>query len=493
MNLIKNKLFNTSAINIFIILFVFVWSSKLFYLWSTDFGHYYIGANVINDDYRLYNELFEHKGPVYYFFIFLISKVIGYGYFQSYFVLCLTVLLYIFSLHKLCHFYQISKAYRSLVFLIFTSQLIRLNENVSLDIFKGALLILAFLYFMQYLKTDKNNSLLISFFFFSLAVLTRIDALFFIPIYFFALSETRNNKLFFTIKSTIKFSIIFSLLLLLFSIFYNFTISEFYILNVDFNSWRAMQSLSIISFHPILAYLHRPRLVEELLINGSVIAFLIVNYLPRHEKLKKIFIASALPNVVLTLGLFSLIVSLSEKPYHLFIFYPYFTIYLVIKLSQLRKDIDIKLFITTFSLITIFFVSPIAKTYLSDRSCFTDPFCNLSSLNNTKEIVDEIKNSNNQQILIVSSFSWVYLFSETQPVISLDDNWLYMLDEPYTNSKGYLNSYEIINELKSNEYFYIYKSFYNQNFNNTNEFFENIWSKPYEIEELGDFLKITYK
>tara|TARA_X000001036_G_scaffold403812_1_gene410658 strand:- start:304 stop:1068 length:765 start_codon:yes stop_codon:yes gene_type:complete len=254
-----------------------------------------------------------------------------------------------------------------------------------------------------------------------------------------------------------------------------------------------MQSLSIISFHPILAYLHRPRLVEELLINGSVIAFLIVNYLPQHDKLQKNFKASALPNAVLMLGLFSLIVSLSEKPYHLFIFYPYFTIYLVIKLSQLRKDIDVKLFITTFSLITIFFVSPIAKTYLSDRSCFTDPFCNLSSLNNTKQIVDEIKNSNNQQILIVSSFSWVYLFSETQPVISLDDNWLYMLNEPYTNSKGYLNSYELINQLKSNEYFYIYKSFYNKNFNNTNEFFEDIWSKPYKIEELGDFLKITYK
>ena len=54
-------------------------------------------------------------------------------------------------------------------------------------------------------------------------------------------------------------------------------------------------------------------------------------------------------------------------------------------------------------------------------------------------------------------------------------------------------SYEIINQLESNDYFYIYKSFYNQNFNNTNEFFESIWSKPYKIEELGDFLKITYK
>tara|TARA_Y100000591_G_C21821561_1_gene693935 strand:+ start:366 stop:1847 length:1482 start_codon:yes stop_codon:yes gene_type:complete len=492
-NLIKNKLLSTSAINIFLILFVLIWSSKLFYLWSTDFGHYYIGANVINDDYRLYNELFEHKGPVYYFFIFLISKLIGYGYFQSYFVLCLTVLLYIFSLHKLCQFYQISKVYRSLVFLIFTSQLIRLNENVSLDIFKGALLILTFLYFIQYIKTNKNSSLLISFFFFSLAVLTRIDALFFIPLYFFALYETRNNKLLFTLKSTIKFSIIFSVLFLLFSIFYNFTISEFYILNIDFNSWRARQSLSIVSFHPILAYLYRPRLVEELLINGSIIAFLIVNFLPQHDKLQKDFKTSTLPNAVLILGLFSLIVSLSEKPYHLFIFYPYFTIYLVIKLSQLKKDVDIKLFLTTFSLITIFFVSPIVKTYLLDRSCFTDPFCNLSSLNNTKQIVDEIKNSGNQQILIISSFSWVYLFSETQPVISLDDNWLYMLKKPYTHSKGYLNSYEIINQLESNDYFYIYKSFYNQNFNNTNEFFESIWSKPYKIEELGNFLKITYK
>ena len=93
----------------------------------------------------------------------------------------------------------------------------------------------------------------------------------------------------------------------------------------------------------------------------------------------------------------------------------------------------------------------------------------------------------------MSSFSWIYLFSETQPVTSLDDNWLYMLEEPYLNSEGLLNSFNLINDLEQDEYFYIFKNFYYQNIENGNKLFLEIFKDQHQIIDLGSFLKVVKK
>ena len=114
MNYKNNIMFKNLTLIIFLFLFTLLWSSKLFYLWSTDFGHYYVGANSINEGYQLYNEFWEHKGPAYYFFIYITSKIIGYGILQAYFVLCITLLIYFVSLFLLCHIYKISHVAKNL-------------------------------------------------------------------------------------------------------------------------------------------------------------------------------------------------------------------------------------------------------------------------------------------------------------------------------------------------------------------------------------------
>ena len=485
-------MFKNLTLIIFLFLFTLLWSSKLFYLWSTDFGHYYVGANSINEGYQLYNEFWEHKGPAYYFFIFITSKIIGYGVLQAYFVLCITLLIYFVSLFHLCHIYKISKKYLALILLISTSQLVRQTEDVSLDLFKGALLVFAFVYLINYINSTKEKYLLFSFFFISLAILTRIDSILFGLLYL-AIVFKKDNKISIITKAAFKFSAIFALLFFIFTLIYNFTISEFLIHNIDFNSWRTAQLSKTISFHPLLAYLYRPRIVEEFLISGTLLAFILLNSSPKENFDYKNDINLILANTALAIGIISFGISLSEKSYHLFIMYPYISIYFVILISRKKLDININIVLFTFLIITTFFLSTIVKTFLEDNSCITDPFCTTSSLYESRQVIEEIRELNDEQVLIVSSFSWIYLFSETQPVTSLDDNWLYMLEEPYLNSEGLLNSFNLINDLEQDEYFYIFKNFYYQNIENGNKLFLEIFKDQHQIIDLGSFLKVVKK
>ena len=88
-----NKLFQIFIISIFSIF----WSLSLFYTWPSDYGIYYSMGNFINEDYRLYKEAFDTKGPAYLFFLKFIGIFIGQGIWQSFYSLFLTVILYFFS------------------------------------------------------------------------------------------------------------------------------------------------------------------------------------------------------------------------------------------------------------------------------------------------------------------------------------------------------------------------------------------------------------
>jgi hypothetical protein len=342
------------------------------------------------------------------------------------------------------------------------------------------------------LNTSKEKYLLFSFFFISLAILTRIDSILFGLLYVFIILN-EENKVWLTTKAGLKFSTIFAILFFTFTLIYNFTISEFFIHNIDFNSWRTTQLSKTISFHPILAYLYRPRIVEEFLISGTLLALILLNSSPKNNLDFKNDANLKLANTVLAIGIISFLVSLSEKSYHLFIMYPYISIYFVILISRKKPEININLLLAAFLIITTFFLSPILKTFLEDSSCLTDPFCTKSSLHESKKVIEEIKDLNDERVLIVSSYSWIYLLSETQPLTSLDDNWLYMLKDPYLNSQGLLKSFNLINELDKDEYFYIYKNFYYQNVNNGNQLFMEILKDKHQIIDLGSFLKVVKK
>ena len=91
----KNNIF---FLPIFIIFFAFFWSLFLLNEWGTDYGGYYAIARFLDEDYRLYKEAFDHKGPIYYIFLKCIGSLIGWGSKQAFVSLGITVSIYLLTI-----------------------------------------------------------------------------------------------------------------------------------------------------------------------------------------------------------------------------------------------------------------------------------------------------------------------------------------------------------------------------------------------------------
>ena len=75
---------SNKSIICFILICSLIWPLSIFYNWPSDYGIYYSMGNLIDQDYRLYKEAFDTKGPAYFFFLKLIGSIIGKGVWQSY-------------------------------------------------------------------------------------------------------------------------------------------------------------------------------------------------------------------------------------------------------------------------------------------------------------------------------------------------------------------------------------------------------------------------
>ena len=79
---------------LFVISILAIWASQLFTEWDVDYGVYYVGSYLLNDNFQLYNDFFTHKGPLYYLFLKSVGYFIGWGKWQAYFTIILTMLVF---------------------------------------------------------------------------------------------------------------------------------------------------------------------------------------------------------------------------------------------------------------------------------------------------------------------------------------------------------------------------------------------------------------
>ena len=93
-----NKNFGVQIKILSLLLLSFLWSSLIFFYWSYDYGLYYNQAVNLSNDYKIYSNFFDTKGPLYYLFIKIISQFIGIGKIQSYITLGLTTFLFFLSI-----------------------------------------------------------------------------------------------------------------------------------------------------------------------------------------------------------------------------------------------------------------------------------------------------------------------------------------------------------------------------------------------------------
>ena len=436
----KNKVFIVTA-NLSIFLFMLVvlalWSSRLLTEWGTDFGIYYAGAYFIDDEYRLYKELFDHKGPLYYLFLKAIGLLIGWGSFQAYLSLFLTLLAFYIPAFLILLRQNLSPPLLLSGVILCLLLLFGQNTNSSIAFFQGAFLLISF-YFLT--ATKNNFNFILSLIFFVLAVFVRIDALVFLPIYFFyALHEEgdfsykKNGLKVFLILSS------FPLIFVLLSKALGFDFYEFYEHNIVFNYWYKSESILSIFYRPthfsiisssltiIPIFLLRHRFLSLIGDSSKLIGKILrPNFLSRQAKMNFIYIGIFFLSTILWA------ISASDKNYHLLVF----TIPLVfILLNNVR-------FITTSGLRLLIYpalalyplalaLAPPLKVLIKNPECITDPYCSSSKIVEYVESINFLSKQPNAEVSIIGGRGWTYFYSGKRPARSLNDWWLYYKTDPF--------------------------------------------------------------
>ena len=132
----RKKIWKEILLLLFFFTPVLIWCFKELTNFGTDFGFYYSGAYFISDDYSLYKEFFDHKGPVFYLFLKIIGNLIGWGIPQSIISLFFSLMVFFipiaYFINKFCKtiFSKIS------MFLLSISILFGQTSNSSIAFFK---------------------------------------------------------------------------------------------------------------------------------------------------------------------------------------------------------------------------------------------------------------------------------------------------------------------------------------------------------------------
>ena len=266
---------------LFAILFSSFWSLNMFFNLDGDYGTYLGVSFLINEGQILYSDLFDHKGPFFYFFLIIIDKFIGTGSYQSFIALILICLVFLIPLIYLIN-KKVSNSYLqiTLLLLLFSSFYAQ-TPNSSIALFQSGLIVSFIIFLIKSLDKSENFWLnwFLSSVFISLAILTRIDSFIFLPILFFIFFK-RNLSDFFI--ALIFFILFFLFLIFVLSFQLNFDLKNYINTNYFFNFWYG--NLFINNFF------YRPRQYSILLISGIFISLIVtLNYCSDKIKLKEIF------------------------------------------------------------------------------------------------------------------------------------------------------------------------------------------------------------
>lgn len=501
----------------FIIIFIFslVWSANLFYEWGTDFGVYYANAMFLDDGYSLYNEIFDHKGPVYYLFLRFIGQLIGWGPVQAYISLLLTAMIYLVPLVFIINKKIVSRNINMVVLFLILASFYGQPTNVSISLFQSGLLIISFYFLISCIKKPDYFWVywVLSALFYSLSVLTRIDAMIFMPLFFIALIVPRNEKegLKRYIKfssALISFSFIFLGLYILLSKYFGFSIEQFIQHNFSFNSWYLKHK-----YEDLTGYFVRPNQIMLLLFSGILIAlvlilretirkfclqsisifthiksvrnfFAILNKIQVRERDLTVLIMSL---AILVLGVIGLLSTRSDKQHYIYIFLTP-AIFIISYWGWVLKQSQLK-YIAALGLYALFLIlSPIVFRILKSPDCLTNVFCSASPAHDYEKTVNEVKYL--RSFTIIGGRGWPYVFSRSKPDRAVNDWWLYYLDEPFVTSGLKLSHDRLLMRSPGSEFWVDIEI---AKIKNKNPYLKELMNRSLFVEDQGRYYKYKIK
>ena len=486
------------------IIIIAIWSLSIVN-WGTDFGIYYAYSYFIDDDYRLYKEAFSHKGPLYYLFIKLLGSVVGWGVWQVYITLIATLLAFYLPL-----IYILSKRVSSsnLFIVILSISLLLLykqNTNLSISLFQGGFLLLSFYYVTQSISTIEKSGtkeFVIAVILFICAILVRIDALMYTPVYLMSgVFSSINRQSYLLLMQRVMIGLFAMWIIYLINqIYFGYSLYEYYQHNIEFNRYYKNSSNSSIG---VLAYIVRPLHFSILMSTGVIIMFLVVLRM-KHNALIKKYISNPIAVIlkkhemqtyitslfVVLLGIVLWVFSSSDKNYHvLIVAIPllFFVIYWGEDLNGISNHLMfISMPIILYMLMLI--LGAAIKTIVDDKDCLTNVYCTGSEASLYKKTIRNV--SLKDTAIIVGGRGWVYVFADTKPGQSINNWWIYYKANPFVTQYLLKAHNDLINKPSGYE-FWIDNELLNGDIGS--KYFKEILSSSRQIEDEGKYTRYEIK
>lgn len=484
------------------IAFILIWSLLIFREWGTDFGVYYAYSYFINDDYQLYKEAFSHKGPLYYVFISLVGSVIGWGAWQAYITLIATLLAFYLPL-----IYILSKRVSSnnLFIVILSISLLLLYKqpsNFSISMFQGGLLVLSFYYVTQSISTiekSKTKEFVIAVILFGCAVLVRIDALMYVPVYLVSgIFSSINRQSYLLLMQRIVIGLFAMWIIYLINqIYFGYSLYEFYQHNIEFNRYYKNTSTSM------LAHIVRPSQFSILMSTGIITMFLLVLLMKYNASIKK-YISKPITAMlkkhevqkyitslfVVLLGIVLWVFSGSDKNYHvLIVAIP--LLFFVIYWGESLKGISSNLMFVSMPIILYMLMLTLGsgiKTIVKDKDCLTNIYCTESPVSLYEKTIRNV--SLKDTAIIVGGRGWLYVFADAKPGQSINNWWMYYKPVPFVTQHLLKAHNDLINKPSGYE-FWIDNVLLNGD--ERSKYFKEILSSSRQIENEGKYTRYEIK
>lgn len=452
-----------------------MWSLQLDYEWGTDYGGYYLGSSLFSNEYGLYVNHLDHKGPVYYYFLYLIGNIIEFSPTNAILSLFFTLIFYNFVILYISSIHNSNIISLYIILLINFNSIVYLNTNSSIALFQVSFLILFLQHIFEYLHSSKESVLYISMLFLILSILTRIDSIMFAVLYLFVI---RNNKSFLSlIKHLIVFILIYCTLLLYFGYVLHFDIYEYFNHNVLYNYYYKMSRDYDINYFKYII-VEKDHLSLFLL---SGLPLLLVLYKKKNIN-KELNIV--LFDVFLIILSYLVLCYTGGQDYHVLIFLIPIMFICIKEIDRARKHERIILFICVLLLsINNLYHSKLEPIY-SLSFDYRDKYGNMYATND-KGLLGDFKNIGNGYGFF--NRQWIYLFSKIEPKI-LNNPGIFFTNKMEKFHK-YASGKDKIKDLvkKKGEQFIIEKSYLNEK---DNSFVQLIMQKTKYVIDSGQMYQI---
>jgi hypothetical protein len=395
--------------------------------YGTDYGIYYAGSVATRqNDYGLYSNFFEIKGPLYYGFLKLLSFFINYSLTGAVIELILTAFFWFLCVNIACRLISSKLHLLTIAAITSVALLVGQDSNSSMSLFQGGLVALSLALIYKYLVTYNITFFYLSIAASTLACLVKLDSfglIIIIPLLYLFCSKIRS--VFQLILGFVFFMFFYMTILLFLSQFLNFSLSNYFYQAFQFvieTRWNLGESKS---HYGILGIFVRDYYSITLLLATGILFSLLIAY--QNTSFRNLIKDPGF--IIIIYGSISYLVLESDKNYHLLVLYSSLLVALVIKIENELIFNRLKV-ITVTSLLSASLV--IANFSVDSRCVITN---NIQCLNRFEDLLQPNQDKGLLQKSFYLNQGWPFIINGVLPKINFTVWWPLAFNVKYSTNQ----------------------------------------------------------